>query len=125
MVKKTEISEKQLLETIVESIKERKGKSIVIIDLSKLENPITQYFVICHGTSTTQVEAIAEYVEKQVKDSFSVKVKHIEGKRNAQWILIDLYDVIVHVFLEDVRRYYNLEQLWADGEFTYINDEND
>lgn len=113
-----------LLETIVESIKERKGQQITTIDLSKLENSITQHFVICHGTSTTQVEAIADHVEKQVKETFSLKIKHVEGKRNAQWILIDLYEAIVHIFLEDTRQHYNLEQLWADGDITYINDEN-
>jgi len=123
MAKKQKMSDNQLLKVIIEGIKEKKGKNIVQINLSKLENPITDYFIICHGTSTTHVEAIADSVEKQIIEQFSMKVKHIEGKKNAQWILIDLYGVIVHVFLEDTRRYYNLEQLWADGKFTHIKEE--
>jgi ribosome-associated protein len=91
--------------------------------LSKLENPITSYFVICHGSSTTHIEAIADNVEKQIIENFSMKVKHVEGRKNAQWILIDLFGVIVHVFLEDTRHYYNLEQLWADGKITHIKEE--
>jgi len=123
MTKKKEITENKLLESIIESIKEKKGKEIVQIDLTKLQNPITNYFVICHGNSPTQVEAIAENIEKNLKQQFSMKIKHTEGKKNSQWVLIDLFDVIVHVFHEETRRYYNLEQLWADGEFKKYNEE--
>ena len=123
MTKKQKTSNTKLLKIIVESIKEKKGKNIIQIDLSKLDNPLTDYFIICHGTSTTHVESIASNVEKQVKNQLLMKIKHVEGKNNAQWVLIDLHETIVHIFLEDARQRYNLEQLWADGKVTCIKDD--
>jgi len=122
MIKGKEVTTKQLLEVIIESIKEKKGKDIVLIDFSKIGNSIADYFLICHGDSTTQVEAIADNIKDKISEKLSMKVKYIEGKRNAQWVLIDFSDVVVHIFLEPIRRLYNLEGLWADGEFYYHND---
>lgn len=123
MKKKEPVNTKRFLEVIIESIREKKGKNIVQIDFSKIENSIADTFLICHGDSTTQVEAIADNIEDKVKENFSMKVKHIEGKRNAQWVLIDFTDIVVHIFLEPVRRIYNLEGLWADGDFTNHEDQ--
>ncbi|HON19549.1 MAG TPA: ribosome silencing factor [Salinivirgaceae bacterium] len=106
----------QFTKTLIESILEKKGEEITEINLSKLGNTIVDRFFICHGNSTTQVEAIADNIEEKLHQHLSIHAKNIEGKQNAQWILLDYYDVIVHVFYEPVRRIYNLESLWADGE---------
>lgn len=114
------------LDLIIEGIKEKKGKEIVSIDISKLENSFCNHFVICHGDSTTQVSAIASWIEKVVEDELNEKVWKKQGFENAQWILLDFVDVVVHIFQKETRDFYNLESLWADGkvqkfENEYIN----
>ena len=100
---------------VVEAIMEKKGHDIVTIDLSEVEHSICDRFIICHGESTTQVAAIANSIEKELKEKAGVRAHHVEGIQNSQWVLIDLFDVLVHVFLEDYRSFYKLEELWADG----------
>jgi ribosome-associated protein len=102
---------------IIEGIKDKKGKEIVCIDLSALKNSICKYFVICHGDSNTQVNAIAMGVEKAMEDKLNEKVRRKQGFENAQWILLDYVDVVVHIFQKESRNFYNLEGLWADGNF--------
>lgn len=111
------------LRLILEAIKEKKGKQIVSINLTKVHNSISDYFVICHGESTTQVDAIADAILEKVKKDAGVKAHHVEGKNNSQWILIDYFDTLVHIFLEEKRSFFNLEELWADGEIEHIEDE--
>ncbi len=113
-------SAKQLADTIVEGIQEKKGTNIAILDLTKLDNTICQYFVLCEGESTTHVDALAESVNDYVREQAGEKPNHIEGKENAQWVLLDYFDVVVHVFHKDVRHFYNLEGLWADAKRTDI-----
>ncbi len=105
----------QLLEVIIEAIKSKKGKEIVSIDLRKTENSVCNYFVICHGDSTTQVDAIADEVKIKTKEILDAKVDHIEGQQNKQWILLDYISIVLHVFIEDQRKFYQLEELWSDG----------
>lgn len=100
---------------IVDAIKAKKGHEIVSIDLTEVEYAISDRFIICHGESTTQVSAIAQSIEKELKEKAGIRAHHIEGMQNSQWVLIDLFDVLVHVFLEDYRSFYKLEELWADG----------
>ena len=100
---------------VVEAIMEKKGHDIVTIDLSEVEHSICDRFIICHGESTTQVAAIANSIEKELKEKAGIRAHHVEGIQNSQWVLIDLFDVLVHVFLEDYRSFYKLEELWADG----------
>ena len=113
-------SAKKLADAIVEGIQDKKGTNIAVLDLSKLDNTICQYFVICEGESTTQVDAIADGVEDYVREQLGDKPNHIEGKENALWVLIDYFDVVVHVFHKEQRDFYNLEGLWADAERTNI-----
>lgn len=113
-------SAKQLADAIVEGIQEKKGTNIAILDLSKLDNTICQYFVICEGESTTQVDAIADGIEDYVRKQLGDKPNHVEGRENALWILLDYFDVVVHVFHKEQRGYYNLEGLWADAGRTDI-----
>lgn len=105
-----------LVEIIINGIQEKKGKDIVSINLKSIDNAVCDYFVICHGDSTRQVDAIANSIEEEVKKIISENVWHKEGYENAEWILLDYIDVIVHVFQEQTREFYNLEGLWADAE---------
>jgi ribosome-associated protein len=110
------------LELILEALKEKKGKEIVTINLEKVDHAICDYFVICHGESTTQVDALSEAVYAKLKSEHKIVAHHIEGKENSLWILIDYFDIVVHVFLQEKRSFYNLEDLWADGKLERIED---
>lgn len=105
----------RLLEAIVEGIQEVKGKDIVVLDLRKVPNTVCGHFVICHGDSATQVEAIARSVEEFTRDKAGEKPWHTEGERNAEWVLMDYISVVVHIFHRDKRAYYALEDLWGDA----------
>ena len=109
---------------IVEALKEKKGHRIITIDLRETGSSICDAFVICHGESTTQVGALAESVHKELKEKAKVRPHHVEGAQNSQWILLDYFDVLVHVFLEDFRDFFKLEELWADGKMITEQDKN-
>lgn len=106
----------EVVATVVATMDAMKGKEIVTLDLRETGTAVTNYFVICHANSKTQVDAIAEKVIDQVLEKNGVKPYHIEGRDNTEWILIDFVDVVVHVFLQSMRKYYQLEELWADAE---------
>jgi ribosome-associated protein len=111
-----------LLESVIKGIFEKKGQNVLKIDLRKLENRITDYFVICHAPSGTQVSAICDSVDDTVRKEASEKPLHIEGLDNCFWVLLDYGNVIVHVFLEEYRKFYSLESLWADAAIEAIED---
>ena len=113
---------KQLVETITKGIQEKKGSGIVVADLSGIEGTICHYFVICQGNSPSQVEAITESVGEFARKELDEKPAHVVGLGNAQWMAMDYTDVLVHIFLPDVREYYDLEHLWHDAKLTYIPD---
>lgn len=123
MTENGSLSTSEKRENIVEALKEKKGKQIVTIDLREIHNSICDHFIICHGESTTQVGALTESVEKKLKENFDIRAHHIEGLQNSQWVLLDYYDILVHIFIEDRRKFYNLEDLWADGKFERIEDD--
>ncbi len=112
----------RLAETIAEGMLKKKGIEVVTLDLSRLGNAVCNYFVICHGTSRTQVEAIADSVQETVVKAEGGKPWHKEGFENAEWILLDYVDVVAHIFNEDTRSFYNLESLWADADIREIKD---
>ncbi|MCC6600494.1 MAG: ribosome silencing factor [Crocinitomicaceae bacterium] len=112
----------QIIQSIVNGMKEVKAKDIVVLDLRNLSSTPADFFVICHGTSTTQVEAISRSVEKFTRQDFDERPGHMEGTRNAQWILMDYFTVLVHIFEEKMRSYYDLEGLWADANINYIGE---
>lgn len=109
-----------IVDNIIEGIQERKGKEIVCIDLSPIENSICRYFIICHGDSNTQVGAIAQSVEKVMEEKLNEKVWRKQGMENAHWVLLDYVDVVVHIFQKEFREFYNLEGLWADGRVNLV-----
>jgi len=108
-----------LVKTTINALENKKGLNIVTINLGSIHNAVTDYFVIVHGTSVTQVEALADEVIKEVKEVFGYKPTHYEGYENAEWILLDYVDVVVHIFQTDTRNFYQLEDLWADAEVEY------
>ncbi len=105
----------QLVDAVVYGMEEVKGHDIVVMDLRKVPNALSDFFVVCHGTSNTQVQAIADSVEKETFRILQDEPAHREGARNATWILMDYVNVIVHVFSKDARDFYALEDLWADA----------
>lgn len=111
-----------ILGSVVKGIFEKKGLDVLKIDLRKLENRITDFFVICHGTSTTQVDSICYSVEDHVRKETGTKPWHVEGLDNCFWVLLDYGDVVVHVFLEEYRHFYSLESLWADAALEELKD---
>lgn len=112
---KTVSPSKLLADVIVEAIQEVKGNEIRVLDLTEADGAVCNYFVICHGDSNTQVEAIARSVEKYTSKQLQEKPWHVEGRENAEWILMDFVDVVVHVFYREAREFYNIEGLWADA----------
>ena len=116
-----ELSGAEIAELSAKSAIDRKALDVIVLDLKGLSS-ITDYFVICNGTSDTHVEGIAENVEEKLREQ-GVKIWHREGERKASWILLDYIDVIVHVFTKDAREFYSLERLWGDApKTTYQED---
>jgi len=110
-----------LSEAVTEALLDKKAKNPVLLDFRKLDSSLCDSFIICHGTSRTQVEALADGVIRDVKKKSGLNPYHREGFENAEWILIDYGDIIVHIFQESKRDFYNLEQLWADAEIVKID----
>lgn len=113
---------KTLIKTIIKGIQEKKGSHIVVADLNGIDGTICQNFIICQGNSPTQVDAIADSVIDTVREDLHEKPAHVIGRENAMWIAMDYSDVLVHIFLPDVRAYYDLEHLWADAKLTHLPD---
>ena len=113
-------SDIQLVEEIILGIENVKGEKINQLDLRKLENTPCDYFIVCSGNSNTQVSAIVNSVLKRVSKALKEKPFHTEGLDNAEWVLIDYVNVVVHIFQNQIREYYNLEELWGDAKSTKI-----
>ena len=111
-----------LLNSIVEGIKAKKGQEIISIDIKGTGAGVCDYFVVCNGNSRTQTEAIAYSVLEQVRINTGEKPWHKEGLENAEWILLDYVDVVVHIFQPEARTFYRLEKLWGDGIVEKISD---
>ena len=109
-----------LIAHIIKGIEEVKGNNIDILDLREIENTVCDYFVICNGTSNTQVNAIVNSIQKTVSKSLKDKPWHIEGSENSEWILMDYVSVVVHVFQKHIREFYDIEGLWGDAKSTSI-----
>ena len=110
-----EVGSKELCDAIVEGMQENKAKDIVVLDLRKISYAVCDYFVICSGESSTQVDGISSSVTRHTRKELKEKPWHIEGKTNSEWILLDYINVVVHIFYKDARPFYDLEDLWADA----------
>jgi ribosome-associated protein len=109
-----------LIAAIVDAIEDIKGEDIRILDLRDIENAVCKYFIICSGSSNTQVNALAGSVQKKVSKSLREKPFQVEGTESAEWVLLDYIDIVVHIFQKSVRDYYDIESLWGDAKLTEI-----
>jgi len=107
-----------LIDQIVAGMRDKKAKNIVSLDMTKIPHAVCDYFVICHANSKTQVNAIYDGILEKVYKNCGVNPEHREGYENSEWILIDYFDVVAHIFLEETRSFYKLESLWADAAIT-------
>ena len=119
MIKKIENTD-VLLANILKGIEEVKGNDIEILDLRSIQTAVCDYFIICNGTSNTQVNAIVNSIQKIVSKELKDKPWHVEGTDNAEWVLMDYVSIVVHVFQKEIREYYNIEGLWGDAKITKI-----
>ncbi len=113
---KKEVDSQKIAEVIVQGIQEKKGKDIVSLDLRKISSSVSDYFIICHADSSTQVRAIADSVEHEMDKVLNEHLWHKEGQANAEWILLDYVSVVVHIFKTDKREFYGVEELWGDAQ---------
>lgn len=121
--KKKELSDAQILvDVVIKGLQERKAEKIVTIDLRSLENAVCDFFIICTGTSSTHVGALSKAAEEEVRKTLGEKPWHAEGFGNAEWILLDYVNTVVHVFQDEARNFYNIEGLWADAVVTEIKE---
>lgn len=114
------MSSQELCKLVVEGMKEKKAQDIVTMDLRAIENSIADYFVICSGSSDTQIDAICNSIEETVYKNTNINPWHLEGKQNKEWILLDYIDVVAHIFRTDRRAYYAIEDLWADAQSIFV-----
>jgi ribosome-associated protein len=121
-MRKTKDDASLVTESIVKGLFEKKGQKVAMIDLRKLQNRVCDFFVISHAASSTQVDSLAWSVEDVVRKETGRKPYHVEGKENCMWVLLDYGDILVHIFQETYRDFYNLEALWADGHITVLED---
>ncbi|MFS4416249.1 ribosome silencing factor [Maribacter sp. 2307ULW6-5] len=117
---KKKASADELIALIIQGIEEVKGHDINLLDLREIENTVCDYFIICNGTSNTHVNAIVGSIQKIVSKAIQEKPWHVEGEDNAEWILMDYVDVVVHVFQKQTREFYDIEGLWGDAKSTLV-----
>ncbi len=110
-----------LSKVIIRGMEEKKASEIKVLDLRKIKNAVTDFFVICSGSSDTQLEAISKSIEEEVFKAGEKNAYRVEGKANGEWVLMDYSDVVVHIFVKDKRAHYGLEELWGDANTTLIN----
>jgi len=121
-MRKTGKDATQITDSVVRGLFEKKGEKVALIDLRNIENRVCDWFVISHARSTTQVDSLAWSVEDVVRKETGRKPYHVEGKENCMWVLLDYGEILVHIFQQPYRDFYNLESLWADGSITYPED---
>jgi len=117
-----EFTVEQIRDFVVQGMLEKKGQDIVVMDMRNVKNAICDFFVLCSGTSDTQIDAISQSIEEEVYKASRQDPWHREGKLNREWILLDYVDVVAHVFKKDRRAFYDLEQLWGDAEIHQIDE---
>ncbi len=121
---KNERDTEKVLDAIIEGIERKKGHDIIKIDLTKINHSECSYFIVCHGNSTTQVDAIAHSVEDTVDELIGEKAWHKDGYKNSLWVLLDYADIMVHIFQHETRDFYNIENLWADASIEEVKTDN-
>ena len=116
--KKTENLSTYLSEIAIQGIQEKKGHDIVRLDLRELNSSVSDYFIVCNADSSTQVKAIADSVEDEIYKVTQTNPWRKEGQENAEWIILDYFDIVVHIFKTEKREFFGIEDLWGDAETT-------
>lgn len=106
----------KLFKTIINAIRQKKAENIISLDLRKIPEAVADFFIICDATSSTQVKAIADAVEDEVRKHADEQPYRHEGHQALQWVLIDYVNIVVHVFQQETRKFYKLEEMWSDAE---------
>lgn len=119
--KEPKIAELELSEIIIESMLKKNGEDVILIDLGSINNTLFDKFIICTANSGIQAETICDEIIFSVQRETKIKPVAVEGKMNREWILIDYFDTLVHIFIPETRSFFKLEQLWADAEIKHIN----
>lgn len=119
--KRKDGSSKKLCDAIVKGMVEKKASDILVMDLRKVKNAVADFFVICSGGSDKQLDAITQSIDDEVFKAVKENPWHVEGKNNKEWMLLDYFDVVAHVFRKDKRDFFALEKLWGDAEMTEID----
>lgn len=117
-LKRSQLSQEEFNNLIIDSIQDIKGKNIVLLDLRTVDDAPTDFFIICEGDSNTQVRAISDNIQKRLKQEAGTLPNHVEGQQNSLWICVDYFTTVVHVFYRETRSFYDLEELWGDAKFT-------
>jgi ribosome-associated protein len=105
----------KILKVIIKAIQDKKGESVVSLDLRKISEAVADFFIICEAGSSVQVKAIADAVEEQVRQECGEAPYRHEGYQALQWVLVDYVNVVVHIFQKETRKFYRLEEMWHDG----------
>lgn len=118
--KKKELFSGDISDLIVQALLEKKGEDITMIDLKKINHVYFDKFIICTGTSKTHVDTLSDYVQEVTKREAGVKPAFVEGIQNGEWVLLDYFDTIVHIFQPEIRNFYQLENLWSDADIKHL-----
>ncbi len=105
----------KIIKTIIAAIQEKKGENIISLDLRKINEAVTDFFIVCEASNPAQIRAIANNVEDNVKEKCDENPYHHEGFQQLQWVLIDYVNVVVHVMQKETRKFYQLEEMWSDA----------
>ena len=103
---------------IIQAIQDVKGKNIVVLDMRKLTDAPTNFFIICEGDSSTQINAISGSIHKHIRQEYGYIPEHKEGADGSRWLLVDYFNTVVHIFHPEARAFYALEDLWSDADMT-------
>lgn len=120
--KRKGVSSEKLCDAIIKGMQEKKAIDILVLDLRKVKNAVADFFVICSGGSDKQLDAIADSVDETVSKAIQEKPNNVEGRNNKEWVLLDYFDVVAHIFRKDKREFFTLEKLWGDAEIIEIED---
>ena len=115
---------KILAEIAVKAIQSKKGRQITMIDFDGVEGSLFEYYVLCTANSPSHVDALADETEKQIKEITGISPRRVEGLQNCQWVLLDYFDVVIHIFLAETREFYNIEAMWTDVKQVHYQDED-
>jgi len=119
--KAKEVSSDTLSEWVVNGMLEKKAFNVVVMNLKKVKHAVADYFIVCSGSSDTQIDAISQSIEEEVHKKSKQNPWKREGQQNKEWILLDYVDVVAHIFNKDKRTFYELEELWGDAKITRID----